>query len=310
VIFPLVPKLHLARFAASLARTRELKWFAGWRFGDGEFVKNEPHRLRRLLWKYYRAKRLDAPFAIPWYDDLRVIMYLGNDLSFCLYVAGTYEPNEFMFLAQMLHSGITFLDVGANDGLYTLFASRRLGPTGRIIALEPSRREFARLERNLRLNDITNALALRLAASDHEGTATLRLAGFGHEGMNSLGEIGYSYPQAASEEISLITLDSLVEKHQLARIDVIKIDVEGAELKVLQGAHAILSTHKPVILLEIFESVLKHQGASREAVLQHLESFGYRFFVFGSTGRPEPVGRVNVDGANIIAMHRDRTMTF
>jgi precorrin-6B methylase 2 len=82
-------------------------------------------------------------------------MYLGNDLSRCLYVGGTYEPMSSCFFPK-LQPGMTFIDVGANDGLYSLFAAKRVGPTGTVLALEPDRREFARLERNLRLNRLAN----------------------------------------------------------------------------------------------------------------------------------------------------------
>jgi FkbM family methyltransferase len=309
-IFPHVPKSLLASFAACLARTRTLKWYPGWKFGDGEFEGDDHHQLRHFLWKYFQANRLHAPFTVPWYDGLRVTMYLGNDMSLCLYVAGTYEPNEFMFLAQVLQPDMTFIDVGANDGLYTLFASRRVGPTGKTIALEPSSREFARLERNLRLNLTANVITLRMAATDHEGTAVLRLAEFGHEGLNTMGHFAYSVEQEAIEEVRLITLDSMVKTHKLSRVDVMKIDVEGGELNVLKGAQSVLANHKPLILLEILEAALKHQGAGRESVLELLKSFGYRFLIFGPKGLPEPVTSVEVDGVNIIALHRDRTITF
>jgi FkbM family methyltransferase len=309
-IFPLLPRALLAWLAARLARTRGLKWYPGWKFGDGEFEVDPHHQLRLYLWKYFQTGRVNAPFAVRWYDGLRVTMYLGNDMSLCLYVAGTYEPNEFMFLAQVLRPGMTFIDVGANDGLYTLFASSRVGPTGKVIALEPSSREFSRLERNLRLNRAANVTALRRAASDHEGAAVLRLAEFGHEGLNTLGQFAYSIEQEATEEVRLATLDSIIEPQNLERIDVLKMDVEGGELNALKGAQRILATHKPLILLEIVEAALMHQRASREAVLDFLQSFGYRFLIFGPTGRPEQAVTVNVDGVNIVALHRDRTITF
>jgi FkbM family methyltransferase len=309
-IFPLVPISRLASFAAGLACTRVLKWYPGWKFGEGEFEGDDDHQLRLDLWKYFHAKRLVAPFAIPWYDGLRVTIYLGNDMSFCLYVAGTYEPNEFMYLGQVLRPGMTFIDVGANDGLYTLFASRRVGSTGRVIAIEPSSREFTRLERNLLLNYTSNVSALRLAASNREGAAALHLAGFGHEGLNTLGEFAYSIDEQTVEEIGMTTLDGICEKNQLGRIDVLKIDVEGGELNVLKGAKTALAQHKPLILLEIVEAALKHQDASREAVLDFLASLGYRFLIFGPTGRPEPVASVTVDGVNIVALHQDRTIDF
>lgn len=309
-IMRLFPLSVLAWVAASLARTRALKWYPGWKFGAGESEAGWLAQVRLSLWKFFEARRLQVPFTIPWYDGLRVTMYLGNDLSLCLYVAGTYEPNEFMFLSKVLRPGMTFIDVGANDGLYTLFASRQVGPTGRVLALEPSSREFARLERNLLLNNITNVSGLQIAASDREGFGTLRIAGFGHEGLNTLGGFAYSVEQDGTEEIQLVALDNIVERYKLERIDVMKMDTEGGELKVLQGACSILTVHKPLILLEILDAALWYQDASREAVLSFLQSFGYRFLVFGPSGRPEPVASVQSDGVNIIAVHQDSRVSL
>jgi FkbM family methyltransferase len=133
--------------------------------------------------------------TIRWYNGLLVTMYLGNNLSRCLYGVGTYEPNEFMFLSGVLQPGMIFVDVGANDGLYRLFAAKRLGPSGRVVALEPSGREFARLERNLQLNRLP-----RLAASDRDGLATLRIAGFGHEGARTRSERSPTRPLQEGDE--------------------------------------------------------------------------------------------------------------
>lgn len=308
-ILSLFPVSRLGWIAARLAPNPALNWYPGWKFGVGESDVGCLLQLRLSLWKFFEARRLQAPFTIRWYNGVRVTMYLGNDLSLCLYVAGTYEPNEFMFLSKLLRPGMTFIDVGANDGLYTLFASRNVGPTGRVIALEPSSREFARLERNLLLNHPTNVRVLRSAASNREGFGTLRIAGFGHEGQNTLGGFAYSVEQDGAEEIPLVTLDNVVNRYGLERIDVIKMDTEGGELRVLEGSQGILATQKPVILLEILDAALVHQDASRGAVLSFLESFGYRFMIFGPRGRPEPVASVHLDGVNIIAVHHESTVS-
>jgi FkbM family methyltransferase len=90
-----------------------------------------------------------------------------------MFVGGSFEPNEFAWLDTILRPGMTFVDVGANDGLYALFAAQRVGPQGKVLAIEPSQREFMRLDRNLRLNRLTNVRAFRLAASSQYGEATL-----------------------------------------------------------------------------------------------------------------------------------------
>jgi FkbM family methyltransferase len=200
----LIPAPLLAGFAALLVNIRPLDWYGGWTFGAGHAESSPLTKVRLALWTYFEHHRLYAPFTIRWHDKLKVTIYLGNDLSRCLYVGGTYEPNEFMFLSQVLEPGMTFIDVGANDGLYTLFAARRVGANGKVLAIEPSRREFARLERNVRLNRLMNVQALRVAASDREDWAVLRLAGFGHEGQNTLGGFAYRIEQQGSEEVKLV----------------------------------------------------------------------------------------------------------
>jgi FkbM family methyltransferase len=155
------------------------------------------------------------------------------------------------------------------------------------------------------LNALTNVQPLQVAASDHEGTAILRLAGFGHEGQNTLGAFAYPISQQGTEEVRVTTLDAIADAYSLDRIDVFKIDAEGAELGVLRGATRVLSRYRPLIVMELVEAALAHQGASREALMGFLEQLGYRFWVFGPLGRPQPVSRVELDGINIVAAHKE-----
>jgi FkbM family methyltransferase len=210
-----------------------------------------------------------------------------------------------MFLSEVLRPGMTFIDVGANDGLYSLFAARRVAPTGRVLALEPSLREFSRLEKNIHLNKFTGILPLRLAVSDREGVGTLCVAGFGHEGQNTLGDFAYDIERAGTEQVPMTTLDQMVDRYDLQAMDVLKIDAEGAELAILKGANSAIAKFRPLILLELVEAALVHQFASRQAIINLLESAGYRFAVFGAAGQPEIVNRVDSDGVNIIAVHLD-----
>lgn len=304
-IISAIPRAVLTTLASLLADTRPLGWYPGWKFAAGESELNWIGRQRFALWRLFESKRLPGPVRIRWYDGIRLVVYLGNDLSRCLYVGGVYEPNEFMFLSEVLRPGMTFIDVGANDGLYSLFAARRVAPTGRVLAFEPSLREFSRLEKNISLNKLTTLLPLRMAVSDREGVATLRVAGFGHEGQNTLGEFAYNIEMAGTEQVPMITLDQMIDRYDLQTMDVLKIDAEGAELAVLKGAKSAIAKFRPLILLELVEAALVHQSASQQAIINLLESAGYRFAVFGDAGRPEMVNRVDLDGVNIIAVHQD-----
>ena len=105
-----------------------------------------------------------------------------------MYVAGSFEPNEFLLLSRVQRPGMVFVDGGANDGLYSLFASPQwVGSTGRVLAVEPSSREYERLLANLRLDEIENTTAARGALGATHGTVDLAIAPEGHEGQTQSG---------------------------------------------------------------------------------------------------------------------------
>jgi len=289
-----------------LARPRPLAWYPGWRWAASEARGTRHHQLRAALWNASRKLSRRIDFAVEWYDGLRVRVTLGNDMSECLFVAGSYEPNEFMLLSLVLREGMTLIDVGANEGLYTLFASRRVGPGGRVIALEPSTRELERLQANLEQNGLSNVTVVRAGAHREPGRALLQVSGFGHEGHNTLGALAHDAVAMGSEEVVLETLDRIAEREGLARVDLLKIDAEGAEAAVLDGAREILATSRPLVLIEILEAALSAQGAGRADLIGRLRAAGYGFWVFGKDGRPEPAGELTVDGCNVIAVHPAR----
>jgi FkbM family methyltransferase len=299
-----LPKRLITWAAESLAFTRELSPYPGWSFASAMAVGGWRSFIRKAIWRYCNHRKMDMPIHIEWYEGIRLQIYLGNDLSKCLFIGGAYEPNEFALLDKEIAEGMVFVDIGANDGLYTLFAAAKVGDEGRVIALEPSRREFARLQANLRLNQGGNVNAYRLGASNYNGFARLNIADYEHEGHNSLGELCYDSTVSHSEEIEVKRLDDLLDEDEIASVDCVKIDVEGAEEAVLAGMRRILAEYKPLLLVEVFEQSLRAQDSSSEMVLEFLRSFGYRLYSFDkSNGKPTPLGDVPVQSENIIAVH-------
>ena len=259
--------------------------------------------LRLRLWEALAGKRIQ----VAWYEGLRLELVLGNDLSRALYAGGTVDPNEFAFLAALLRPGMTVIDVGANEGLYSVFASRRVGPMGQVIAIEPSLRESARIERNCALNRINNVRIRRLALSDSERAGVLNLADPRHTGHNSLGQFLAPHIRSAGQQpVELVRLDQLVFQEQLASIDVVKIDVEGAELAVLRGGEKTLLEYRPVLMLEFTEETLADHGASTRKIVEFLEGIGYELFEFSATtGEIVPVFRTVPTSVNIVAKPRE-----
>jgi FkbM family methyltransferase len=265
--------------------------------------------VRLFTWNRFQRHAANACFTISWYDDLQVGIYFRSEVNRCLYVRGAYKPNEFVFLSEMLSPGMVVIDVGANEGLYSLFAGKRVGPTGKVLAIEPSLREFARLTRNITMNRSTNVIPLRYAAYDRNGIGELHIAGFGHEGRNSLGCLAHDTTAIGTERVPLATLDEICEGHSLMRVDVVKIDTEGAEFAILRGAVRLLSRFRPLLLLSIAETALVRHGASRGDLISLLAGLDYRFWTFGTAGTPESGFGLEGVRDNMIAIHMHSELT-
>jgi FkbM family methyltransferase len=268
--------------ATALARSKPLALQPGWRFATGIDRPDAGTQWRKELWEYYRDRRIARPVTLRWYERLRMRLTLGNDMSLCVYVGGSFEPNEFVLLGKILTPEMVFVDGGANDGFYSLFAARRVGPMGRVLAIEPSAREFKRLGENVRLNQLANVTTVCAALGEREASAQLAVAVQGHEGQNSLGK-HISNPGVATlrqETVRVTALDTLVRTYALERVDVVKLDVEGSELAALRGARETIERHRPLIQLEVETERLAGQGATKSELLALLEGSGYSLYVF------------------------------
>jgi FkbM family methyltransferase len=293
--------------ARTLAYTRPLTPYPGWIFGSDWDKPDIECRMRRYIWTYFRDRNLDAPFQMNWHKGLTVQIYLGNDASLPLFIGGSVEPNEFAFLDSVLKEGMVFVDAGANEGLYSLFASRCVGPSGRVFAFEPSQRELDRLTCNIRLNGLENVRAVRAALSDVEGELELHIACSEHSGHNTLGTFAHEVPLLRTERVSARTLDAFAAEAGLTRLDFLKLDVEGAERRVLDGSRKVLHQMRPMILLEASDATLSGQGSSVSDVLEFLRLQDYRVYAFSdSTGAPTPAQGETRSG-NLIAVPMEKS---
>jgi FkbM family methyltransferase len=257
-------------------RKYTLERVPGWKFSYAEEKMDWLGKIRLKIWKSALRAEKKIKVIISWYRGIYLELILGNDASKLLYVGGLMEPNELFAVQKMLRSGMTVIDVGANEGHFSLFFASLVGPQGAVLSIEPSPRELIALRRNIALNPGKTVLVEEQACGDRQGEATLLVADEEHRGQNTLGNFVYECTGLQNrEKVSLTTLDALVEKHQLHHVHFIKIDVEGAEAKVLEGARRTLAVFRPVLLLEILEPALRQQGASGEAILQSLRKSGY-----------------------------------
>jgi len=196
---------------------------------------------------------------------------------------GVFEKEEIERFCYEIRDGMTFVDIGANIGLYTALALRQMPRSGLILAVEPAEENFLYLEKNILENRISSSkvkvIAERVALSDRKGEALLH-KNPGNKGDNRL------YQDALlqeSESVQVITLDGLCDLHGITRIDFMKMDVQGMEKRVLDGAKTILQKSTScIILMEFWASGIERAGDSPASIFELLENLGFHI--------DEPVG--------------------
>jgi FkbM family methyltransferase len=142
------------------------------------------------------------------------------------------EPQEHELLAPYLADGGVFVDIGANIGTYALWAARRVGPGGRVVALEPHPRTFAKLKFNQAANRMENVRCLNVAAGPEAGSATLRFDRGGNVGGASL--LGGEAAEGGADMVVTVRpLADILSEQEVGRVDVVKVDVEGYEDRAL-----------------------------------------------------------------------------
>jgi FkbM family methyltransferase len=164
------------------------------------------------------------------------------------YVLGTTEPGVQQALVDLLEPGMTFYDVGANMGFFSVIAARRVGPGGRVRSFEPVPGSARTLRHNAALNAAENIDVVEAAVGAHPGRAALAVTA---ESVQAhLAEIDTHVPAVETIEVEVTSIDAEVAAGRPAP-DLVKIDVEGAELTVLEGMLTTLEEHAPFVICEL-----------------------------------------------------------
>ncbi len=217
-----------------------------------------------------------ATFVID--DGLKLSCPLRTAMARMLTRGFRIEPSGLDYVRTTLRPGDTFIDIGANVGLFTLTAARAVGPGGRVYAFEPSSRERAYLERNIRQNGFDNVVVAPCALADAPGELDILIASDG--GLNSFARNKHPEQQVERmERVSVVTLDDFVKRNAIGDIRLIKIDVEGAEHLVIAGASETLGRRPaPELLCEFCDDTAAGFGSSGAALYDAFTSRGYALF--------------------------------
>lgn len=240
-------------------------------------------------------------------EDIAIVPHLVRD--------GWYDRNLTDTIGSLLEPGMTFIDVGANFGTYTLIGAAQVGGNGRVLAFEPAPAIAALLSENVTVNGFAAfTTVMRCALGAQEGVQTLYEFA-AQKGSNTL------LPEIAKEaevqlgetvttrEVDCHTLDAVVAAEALERVDLLKIDVEGFEAQVIEGARATIARYRPRLIVEWHSSFFKDRPEAAQALHGLLTGeLGYRLRRIDADGTLRPVGFADLmafEHSDIIAQHED-----
>jgi len=231
-----------------------------------------PHRVRLAVTPEEQVHFWWSYFPASFSPDKSAFEYWGDDAG------------DLRFLWRYLKPGMTFMDIGAYHGIYSVLAAKRLGHGGRVVAFEPSPRERERLLLHLRHNRIKSVIVEPFALGADVGKASLTVVVKGFTTMNSLRPPQINHP-TTQVTVDSTTLDTYLEQNQIDRVDLVKIDTEGGEVAVFRGADRMLGRFRPVIICEVLDLVTRAWGYAAADIMSLLRTYDYDWFDILSDGK-------------------------
>lgn len=240
-------------------------------------------RYRAMNWI---ANRRTPPFWAVLPVDLGALRFhcdLRDPLMREVCMTGRYEPQETALIRRLLHPGMTFVDVGANWGYFTLGAAHLVGAAGRVVSVEADPRASHTLKVNVAGNALSNVTVIAAAASDVAQTINVRRYESSADLSSNFGvafaeSFGHDDARSANPwlQVPAKPLDAMLDEAGVDRVDLLKMDIEGAEGRALIGLGRRLSRGAiDRIILELHPAYLRNQGVEPEAIIGRLQSYGY-----------------------------------
>jgi FkbM family methyltransferase len=209
------------------------------------------------------------------------LLYQNDNLSRCLIEKRGWEPHITKTFQRLVKKGDVAIDIGANFGYHTLTLSDLVGPSGTVFAFEPQRFIYSLLRRNIYQNiKEKNVYAVRAALSDTNGYVTLTNINWIEDNIN-MGDT-YIRSSIVDDPTNKVVCrrfdDYYFPTFENKPINIIKIDIQGCELKCLRGMRRILTEFKPYIVIEVEEICLRRFDATSSEIFDELRNYGYTIF--------------------------------
>lgn len=235
-----------------------------------------PHSCKTALIKTHRVWSHFLPnFYYPYkFEGGRIYLNIKESGMMLRRALGCYELTKHEAMKKFLRPGATFLDIGCNKGDFSLLASRLVGPEGRVLSFEPHPENCRWIRKSVAKNNYRNVELFELALSDENGTAHLYIGE--KSGFHTLLP-GMPLRGKGMIEVQTRRLDDLLQEVRFdGRIDAMKIDVEGADMKVLRGAAKTIASNPNIV---IFLDVHRALGVDPKEVCDFLRNFGLSLYV-------------------------------
>lgn len=238
--------------------------------------------INAIRWRLKRAVFLaryewfrSPPYVMP-YQGFDLEYERGDLMSFRYSATGDYEPHVISYLKNNLAAGATVVDVGANVGFFSL-AVLALVPKSNVHMFEPSPFPRGYLAKSIARNGLESRVTLNHQALYSEpGEMDFCVHVGKHSALDGMRDTKYAFAgESTYIKVVVTTLDSYVREAGMRRLDLLKIDVEGAELYVLQGARNTLQEFRPRVLFEIGQQNLDPYGLRPEDIYGFLQENGY-----------------------------------
>lgn len=240
-----------------------------YRFLQSTLMRVRPSFVAAWLKTILRVKRVafKTSQGTFWIDPVSV---LGSIIT----IEGVYEKGMIQTLERFLTPGSIFVDLGANEGYFSVIAARLCGSSGRVISIEPQNRLIPVIQENLRLNASENVTLINAAIGERPGSAEITLMPSTNNGGSGFGR--RTNFRLATQEITMMTLEQVLDAQGLSQVHLLKVDIEGYEYEALLGSQHVFEQHRVKRLaLELHPTILVGRGKDGHEIEVMLERCGY-----------------------------------
>ena len=216
----------------------------------------------------------DSVRAVELVDGTQVIVPDSLELitSYVLQEQGDWFEDEIKFLRAHVQPGNTVIDIGANYGVYALSLARQVGPTGQLWAFEPARETAELLSKSSAVNGTSWLHVVQEALSERAGTAWLQMPGQAE--LNSLASsAGEASATCPGERVTVTTLDLCLERFGWSAVDLLKMDAEGEEERIIRGGRRFFQEMSPLVMFEVKSGTEVHLD-----LVEQFQALGYQCF--------------------------------